>query len=97
MNIVNEMRNHSDTISNQQVVENILNSVTKKHEYIVSITNETKDLSKLYIKNLVGSFPAQEKQRFFHEDQPKETTFQSIINENCQNFSKKSTKEELQS
>ena len=28
MNIVNEMRNHSDTISDQQVVEKILISVT---------------------------------------------------------------------
>ena len=32
MNIVNEMRNHSDTISGQQVVEKILISVTEKYE-----------------------------------------------------------------
>ena len=38
MNIVNEMRNHSDTISDQQVVEKILISFTEKYEYIVSIT-----------------------------------------------------------
>ena len=47
MNMVNEMRNHSDTISDQQVVEKILISVTEKYEYIVAITKETKDLSKL--------------------------------------------------
>ena len=66
MNIVNEMRNHSDTISGQQIVENILISVTEKYEYIVAITEETKDLSKLSIKELVGSFRAREKRNFFH-------------------------------
>ncbi|XP_069155715.1 uncharacterized protein [Solanum lycopersicum] len=88
MNIVNELRNHSDTISNQQFLENILISVTEKYEYIVAITEETKHLSKLSIKELVGSFCAHEKRRFFREDQPKETAFQSKINENSQNFSK---------
>ena len=88
MNIVNEMRNHSDTISEQQVVEKILISVTENYEYIVAITEETKDLSKLSIKELVGSFRAHEKRRFFREDQSKETTFQSKTNEISQNFSK---------
>ena len=45
MTIVNEMRNHGDKIFDQQVVENILISVTEKYEYIVAITEETKDLS----------------------------------------------------
>ncbi|XP_059298082.1 uncharacterized protein LOC132050733 [Lycium ferocissimum] len=49
LNIVNEMRNHGDEISNQQVVEKILISVTEKYEYIVAITEETKDLSKLSV------------------------------------------------
>ena len=68
MNIVNEIRNHSDTISNQQVVEKIVISVKEKYVYIVAITKETKDLSKLSIEELVGSFCAHEKRRFFHED-----------------------------
>ena len=63
MNIVNEMSNHSHTISDQQVVEKILISVTEKYEYIVAITEETN--SKLSIKELVGSFRAHEKRRFF--------------------------------
>ena len=88
MNIVNEIRNHSDTIFEQQVVESILISVTENYEYIVAITEETKDLPKLSIKELVGSFRAHEKRRFFREDQPKEMAFQSKINENSQNFSK---------
>ena len=54
MNTVNEMRNHSDTISDQQVMEKILISVTEKYEYIVAITEETKYFSKLSIKDLVG-------------------------------------------
>ena len=48
-NIVNEMRNHSDTISNQQVVEKILIIVTEKYEYVVSITKEM---------NIFQSFPS---------------------------------------
>ncbi|XP_049375587.1 uncharacterized protein LOC125840652 [Solanum verrucosum] len=64
----------------------------EKYEYIVAITEETKDLSKLSIKELVGSFRAHEKRRFFREDQPKETAFQSRTNENSQNFSKNQQK-----
>lgn len=97
MNIVNEMRNHGDEISDQQVVEKILISVTEKYEYIVAITEETKDLSQLSIKELVGSFRAHEKRRFFRENQPKETAFQSRTSENSQNFSKNQQKKEVQS
>ena len=61
MNIVNEMINHGDTIFDQQVVEKILISVTEKYDYIVAIIEETKDLSKLSIKELVGSFRAHDK------------------------------------
>ncbi|XP_069148055.1 uncharacterized protein [Solanum lycopersicum] len=50
------MRNHSDRNADQQVVEKILISVTEKYEYIVAIPEETKDLSKLSIKEIVGSF-----------------------------------------
>ena len=71
MNIVNEMRNHSDTISDQQVVEKILISFTEKYEYIVAITEETKDLSKLSIKELVGSFVHTRSEDFFVKINPK--------------------------
>ncbi|XP_060179238.1 uncharacterized protein LOC132609336 [Lycium barbarum] len=97
MNIVNEMRNHGDEISDQQVVEKILISVTKKYEYIVASTEETKELSKLSIKELVGSFRAHEKRRFFRENQPKETAFQSRTNENSQNFLKNQQKKKYNS
>lgn len=50
LNIVNELRNHGDTISDQQVVEKILISVTEKYEQVVAISEETEDLSKLSIK-----------------------------------------------
>ncbi|XP_069150361.1 uncharacterized protein [Solanum lycopersicum] len=81
------MRNHSDRISDQQVVEKILISVKEKYEYIVAITEETKDLSKLSIKELVGSFRAHEKRRFFREDQPKETAFHNewYVDSGCSN------------
>jgi len=87
------MRNHDDTISDQQVVEKILISVTEKYEYIVVISEETKDLSKLSIKELVGSFRAHEKRRFFREDQPK----RRLSSPEQMRILKKLTKEELQS
>ena len=71
MNIVNEMRNHSDTISDQQVVEKILISATEKYEYIVAINEKTKIFSKLSIKEIIESFHAHQKRIFFCEDQPK--------------------------
>lgn len=51
--IVDEIRNYGDTIYDQHVVENILISVTKKYDYIVAITKETKYFCKLSIKELV--------------------------------------------
>ena len=97
MNIVNEMRNHGDKISDQQVLENILISIIEKYEYIVAITEETEDHSKLSMKELVGSFRAHGKRRFFREDQIKETAFQSRTNENSQKFSKNQQKKNYNS
>ena len=76
-------------------MENIIISVTEKYQYTVAITEETKYFSNLSIKELVGSFRAQEKRIFFREDQPKETSFQS---KNCEfsKFLRKSTEEESQ-
>ena len=61
MNIVNEIRNHSYAITDQQVGEKILFSVIEKYEYISIMSEETKDIFKLSIKDLVGSFRIQEK------------------------------------
>ena len=92
MSIANEMTNHCDTIFDQHVVEKILISVTEKYEYIVGMIEEMKDLSKLSIKDLVGSFRAHGKRRSFREDQPKEPVFQFRTNENSQIFSKNQQK-----
>ena len=71
------MINHGDTISDQQVVEKILISVTEKYDYIVVISEEMRDIYKISIKELVKSFRAHEKRILFREYQPKETSFQS--------------------
>ena len=92
MNIVREMKNNSDTILDKHVVKKIIISVIEIYGYIVAFTKETKDLSNLSIKEIVGSFCAHNEQRFFREDQPKETTFKSTTNENSQNFSKNQLK-----
>lgn len=53
MNVVNEMRKHDNEISGQQVMKKISISVIEKYEYFMAITEETKHLSKLSVKELV--------------------------------------------
>lgn len=58
------MRNYGDNISDQHVVEKILISLADKYENIVVVIKKTKYLSKLSIKELMGSLQAHEKRRF---------------------------------
>ncbi|KAL8120103.1 hypothetical protein AgCh_017288 [Apium graveolens] len=69
MEIVNQMKTYGDNSSDQHVVEKILISLTDKCESIVAVIKETKDLTKLSIKELMGSLQAHEKRRFKHADQ----------------------------
>ncbi|KAG5580111.1 hypothetical protein H5410_050738 [Solanum commersonii] len=91
-----EVKYCQDAKALSKIQMEILISVTEKYEYIVAITEEMKDLSKLFIKELVGSFRAHKKRRFFHEDQPKRQ-LSSPEQMRILNISQKSTKEELQS
>lgn len=88
MEIVNQMRTYGDNISDQHVVEKILISLTNKYENIVAVIEETKDLAKLSVKELMGSLQAHEKRRFKQNEQS-ENAFQSKTKVKPQHFTKK--------
>ncbi|KAL8088639.1 hypothetical protein AgCh_038426 [Apium graveolens] len=69
MEIVNQMKTYGDNISDQHVVEKFLISLTDKYEYIVTVIEETKDLTKLSMKKLMGSLQAHEKRRLKQAEQ----------------------------
>ena len=87
MNIVNEMIIHDETIFDQQVVETIL-LVLQKNISTLFLSLRRQDLSMLSIEELVGSFRAHEKVRFFREDKPKRQCSSLEKNEISQKFSK---------
>ncbi|XP_074363233.1 uncharacterized protein LOC141703691, partial [Apium graveolens] len=88
MEIVNQMKILGDDITDQHVVEKILISLTDKYEYIVAVIEETKDLSKLLIRELMGSLQAHEKRRLKQAEQS-ENAFLSRAKVKPQQFSKK--------
>ena len=88
MEIVNQMRTYDDDISDQHVVEKILISLTDKYENIVAVIEETKDLTKLSLKELMGSLQAHEKRRFKQTEQT-ENAFQSKTKVKAQPFTRK--------
>ena len=57
---VNQMKTYGDNISDQRVVEKYLISLTDKYDSIVGIIEESKDISKLSVTELVGSLQAHE-------------------------------------
>lgn len=88
MEIVNQMKTYGDNISDQHVVEKILISLTDKYEYIVAVIEETKDLTKLSVKELMGSLQAHEKRRLKQAEQS-ENAFLSEAKVKPQQFAKK--------
>ncbi|XP_074341822.1 uncharacterized protein LOC141679213 [Apium graveolens] len=88
MEIVNQMRTYGDDIFDQHVVEKILISLTDKYENIVAVIEETKYLTKLSVKELMGSLQAHEKRRFKQTEQT-ENAFQSNTKVKAQPFTRK--------
>ncbi|TXG56303.1 hypothetical protein EZV62_017616 [Acer yangbiense] len=58
--IVNQMRAYGGTISDKKVVEKILVSVTGKYDPIIIAIEESKDITKLSVTELMGSLEAYE-------------------------------------
>ena len=58
--IVNQIKVTGETIDEKKIVERILRSLTPKFELVVAVIEETKDLGKLPMTELMGSLVAHE-------------------------------------
>ncbi|KAA8542604.1 hypothetical protein F0562_023756 [Nyssa sinensis] len=86
--IVNQIRSCGDTILEKKVVEKILRSLTQKFEHVVPAIEESKDLSKLSMYELMGSLETHEKRMSRFSSQSLEQAFQSTVNISKKKFFK---------
>ncbi|XP_021758678.1 uncharacterized protein LOC110723641 [Chenopodium quinoa] len=61
--IVNQMKSYGEEISNEKIVKKILVSLNDKFDNIVTIIEETKDLSNITIEQLMGSLESHEQRK----------------------------------
>ena len=80
--IVNEMKTFGEVISDDRIVEKVLVSLPPKFDPMVSIIEETKDISSLGVQELMGSLKAHERRIARHEEKSIESAFQSKMNVN---------------
>jgi hypothetical protein len=55
MELVNQIRKNGDELVDQKVVEKVLRSLPRKFDAIVVVIEESKDLTKYFMDELVGS------------------------------------------
>ena len=72
--IINQIKSCGDNISDKRVAEKILRSLPKKFEHIV-IIEETRDLSRLSIHELMESLEVHEQRVNQYSKQPMEQAF----------------------
>ena len=77
--IVNQIKVTRETIGEKKIVERILRSLTPKFEHVVAIIEETKDLGKLPMTELMGSLVAHEQRLSRFTNQQLEQAFQSKV------------------
>lgn len=58
--LVNQMKSHGDTIDDRKIVDKILISLTEKFDPMVTVIEETKDLSTMFVQGLMGSLRSYE-------------------------------------
>lgn len=96
--IVNQIKVTGETIDEKKIVERILRSLTPKFEHVVAVIEETKDLGKLPMTELMGSLVAHEQRLSRFTNQQLEQAFQSKVdikgeqNRRGGNFQKKGGK-----
>ena len=78
--IVNQMSAYGETISDKKVVEKILVSVTGKYDPIITAIEESKDITKLSVTELMGSLEAYENRLSQRNEDSVESAFQSKLN-----------------
>ncbi|XP_021755931.1 uncharacterized protein LOC110721111 [Chenopodium quinoa] len=61
--IVNQMKSYGEEISDEKIVKKILVSLNDKFDNIVTIIEETKDLSNITVEQLMGSLESHEQRK----------------------------------
>ena len=73
---INQLRTHGENIFDQQVIEEVLRSLPEKYDTIIVAIEESEDLSKLYVEQLMGSLLSHET-RLWRSNSSLESAFQS--------------------
>ncbi|KAA8526403.1 hypothetical protein F0562_008394 [Nyssa sinensis] len=77
--LVNQMKTYGEDISDARIVEKILISLPEKFDAIVAVVEETKDISKLSIQELMGSLKSYEQRLSQRSEKSLESAFQSKL------------------
>ncbi|XP_050908522.1 uncharacterized protein LOC127122185 [Lathyrus oleraceus] len=75
--VVNQLTRNGKTVTDAQVVENILISLTNKFENIVYAIEESKDLSTLSVEELAGSLEAHKQRKIKKKEEAVEEAHQT--------------------
>lgn len=79
ISLVNEIRSHGEQLSNQKIVEKILRSLPPKYDAIMIAIEETKDLTKYFVDELMGSLHNHEQRMNRNIDNSLEEAFETKI------------------
>ncbi|XP_073019466.1 uncharacterized protein [Primulina eburnea] len=77
---VNQIKGYGDNLEEKKIIEKVLRCLPAKFEHIVAAIEESKDLSKLTLDELMGSLEAHEKRMSRFSNQSWEQTFQGKVN-----------------
>ena len=78
--LVNRMKIYGEDISDKKIVERILIRLPEKVDSKVNVIEETKDISKLTVQELIGSLKSFEQRTMRHSEKSIASVFQSKLN-----------------
>lgn len=87
--LINQMKTYSEEISDGRIVEKILISLPEKFDSIVAVIEETKDISKMSIQELMCSLKSYDQRLSRCSEKPLESAFQSKLTFSYKNAEKK--------
>ncbi|CAN6695702.1 unnamed protein product [Malus baccata var. baccata] len=76
--IINQMKSYGEILSDERIVQKYLISLPRKYDNIVSIIEETKDLSTLSVEELIGSLKDFAQRLSRHDNNDVENAFQTL-------------------
>ena len=77
--IVTQICNCGDSLPDKEIIEKVLRSLPPKFDHIAVVIEESKDLSKMILYVLIGSFQAHVQRINRAQKQPLEQAFQSKL------------------